>query len=226
MAHGGRSLRWRLLFRSDHLAGLSETDRAHLAGLGLSTALDFRGLEESAAEPYELPGVQRVSLAIEPTVVQRMQDLAQAGQALTGPRVAALMCDLYRSLVNDQSPRFAEFFEHLLAARGGVVFHCTAGKDRTGLAAALLLLALGVPRAVVLEDYLITNEVFRAPTVVRSEIPAEALAVLWRVQRDFLDTALDAIEADHGGLQRYLRHRLRLSHAALQALAERYLAPA
>jgi protein-tyrosine phosphatase len=221
--HGGRPLRWRLLFRSDHLAGLTDADHATLQALALSRALDFRGSSERAATPYDLPGVAQHSLAIEPTVVQRMQALAGAGQPVSGAVAAELMKDLYRALVNDQVHRFAEFFEHLLEADAPLVFHCTAGKDRTGFAAALLLLALGVPRKLVMQDYLLTNEVFAPPPPSDDASRAEAVAVLWGVQQDFLDTALQAVDDDHGGLERYLGQRLGLSPAALDQLAARYL---
>jgi protein-tyrosine phosphatase len=220
---GGRPVRWRRLFRSDHLAGLTEADKSLLAGLGLAKAFDFRGEAERAAVTYELPGVTQHSLAIEPTVVQRLQDLLSSGQALTPERTAELMTELYRALVNDQAHRFAEFFEQLLQAEGPVVFHCTAGKDRTGFAAALILLALGVPRALVLEDYLLTNRVFRHPPAAQGVLPAEVLAVLWRVQPGFLEAALHAVDTDHGGIERYLSQRLGLSPAARQQLAQRYL---
>ena len=222
--HGGRAVRWRRLFRSDHLGGLTAQDKAVLAELGLARSLDFRGLEEGASACYELPGVVQHSLAIEPTVVQSLQSLAAAGEALSVPIVSGLMTDLYRSLVNDQAHRFAEMFEHLLQADAPVVFHCTAGKDRTGFAAALVLLALGVSRDVVMQDYLLTNAVYQQPPPGRHGIPAEALAVLWRVQQGFLDAALLAVEADHGGVERYLQQRLGLSEAAMMALAARYLA--
>jgi protein-tyrosine phosphatase len=220
---GGRPVRWRRLFRSDHLAGLTEADKSLLAGLGLAKAFDFRGEAERAAVTYELPGVTQHSLAIEPTVVQRLQDLLSSGQALTPERTAELMTELYRALVNDQAHRFAEFFEQLLQAEGPVVFHCTAGKDRTGFAAALILLALGVPRDLVLEDYLITNRVFQHPPAAQGGLPAEVLAVLWRVQPGFLEAALHAVDTDHGGIERYLSQRLGLSPAARQQLAQRYL---
>ena len=223
--HGGRPLRWQRLFRSDHLAGLTGADKARLAALGLAQAFDFRGQQERAALGYELPGVTQHSLAIEPTVVQRMQDLLAGGQPLTPQRVAELMTDLYRALVNDQSPRFAELFEHLLDADAPLVFHCTAGKDRTGFAAALILLALGVPREVVRQDYLLTNRVFRQPPPAQSVLSPEVLAVLWQVQPDFLEAALHAVDADHGGIDRYLQQRLGLGPAALRTLAERYLQP-
>jgi protein-tyrosine phosphatase len=106
------------------------------------------------------------------------------------------------------------------------VFHCTAGKDRTGFAAALVLHALGVPRAVVMQDYLLTNALYQPPPLLaRTDTPAEALAVLWRVQAGFLEAAFDALEADHGSVDQYLQQRLRMGPAARQALAERYLEP-
>ena len=136
--------------------------------------------------PNRLAAARHHALGIEPTVVQRMQDLAAAGQRLSAAVAADLMKELYRGLVNDQAHRFAELFEHLLQAEGPLVFHCTAGKDRTGFAAALILHALGVPRAVVMQDYLLTNALYQPPPLPRSDTPAEALAVLWRVQAGFL----------------------------------------
>jgi protein-tyrosine phosphatase len=214
---------WRRLFRSDHLGGLTEADRALLAEIGLARSFDFRGDSERAAAPYAIPGVVQHPLAIEPSVVQRMQDLRAAGRALTAAVVGELMQELYRTLVNERAERFAELFEQLLQAEAPVVFHCTAGKDRTGVAAALVLLALGVPRAVVVQDYLLTNEVFRHPPMPASETPAEVMAVLWSVQQGFLQAALDTIDADHGGIDSYLERRLKLGPPARAALAARYL---
>jgi protein-tyrosine phosphatase len=96
---GGRPLRWRRLFRSDHFGALTEADRAALAPLGIARSFDFRGVAERAATPYHWPGVVQHPLSIEPTVVQRMQDLAAAGRTLTVPVVTDLMADLYRALV-------------------------------------------------------------------------------------------------------------------------------
>ncbi len=225
IGHGGRPLRWRRLFRSDHLADLTPADHTRLQPLQLARAFDFRGIEERAATPYALSGVAQHSLAIEPTVVQRMHDIAAAGTTLTAPVVTELMKELYRALVNDRSDRFAELFEHLIESDAPSVFHCTAGKDRTGIAAALVLLALGVSRDTVRADYLLTNELVRDPARIESATPLEARAVLWRVQQGFLDTALEIVDDDHGGIERYLAQRLRLSPAARRALAERYLQP-
>jgi protein-tyrosine phosphatase len=136
-----------------------------------------------------------------------------------------MMEDLYRALVNDEAHRFAELFEPLLQAEAPLVFHCTAGKDRTGFAAAMILLALGVQRDLVLQDYLLTNRHFRHPKMPPSAIPPDAVAVLWGVREDFIEAALQAVDRDHGGVERYLAERLKLTPAARQALRERYLQP-
>jgi protein-tyrosine phosphatase len=225
--HRGRTVRWRRLFRSAHLSGLTPQDRATFAQLGVSKALDFRGMQERAEQPYELPGVRQLSLAIEPSVVQRMNEVRASGMPLDGPTAVRLMQELYLRLVTDQAHRFAEFFEQLLDEQDApVVFHCTAGKDRTGVAAALLLLALGVSREWVMRDFLLTNEVFKPPQPVQSTLPQEVREVLWGVRPEFLHTALHAVDAQPGGVPQFLRHRMGLGETAHEALRERFLAPA
>jgi protein-tyrosine phosphatase len=226
VGHGGRRLRWRRLFRSDHLGALTAADHEVLAALGIAASLDFRGVEERAAAPYAVPGLAQHSLAIEPTVAQRMQEHAESGRSLTAAVVEGLMRDLYRSLVDERADRFVEFFAHLLQAEAPLVFHCTAGKDRTGVAAALVLLALGVPRETVMADYLLTNEVFKPPWKPREDIDPAVLRALWGVQPGYLEAALDTLEALHGGHERFLRERIGLDDERMEALAARYLAPA
>lgn len=219
----GHTLRWGRVYRSDHLAELNDADRTLLQSIGLRRSLDFRGERERSAQPYHVSGITQWQLPIEPSVVQRMQDVVAAGSRLTAGVVSELMKELYRALVNEQSSRFAEFFEIVLQEDSPVVFHCTAGKDRTGFAAALLLSALGVQRQHIMEDYLLTNAVYRHPPITRSDTPPEALAVLWTVQASFLEAAWDVIDRDHGGMERYLSQQVRLSASALQTLRNRLL---
>ncbi len=221
----GRQIRWRRIFRSDHLASLTPQDRQLLAGLGVARAVDFRGQAESAALSYELPHVRYQALPIEPIVVQRAKEMALAGQPMTAPTAVRLMQDTYRAFVSDNTSQFASLFEQLLLEDTPLVFHCTAGKDRTGFAAALVLLALGVSREVVMQDYLLTNGLYRRPAGLVSSAPEEVLNVIWRVQTEFLQAALQAVDHDHGGVQRYLKHRLGMHEAATKRLAELYLQP-
>ncbi|MCL1962526.1 MAG: tyrosine-protein phosphatase [Desulfovibrionaceae bacterium] len=219
----GRSVRWRRLFRSDHLAALTAADAQVLQSLGVTRAFDLRGEAERAATPYHLPGARQYSLPIEPTVVQRMKDLLNTGQQITPARTVELMQLTYRAFVHDNAARFAALFEHLLDSDEPLIFHCTAGKDRTGFAAALILLALDVPREAVMRDYLLTNELYRMPAFAGNRVSPEVLNVLWRVQETFLDAALQAVDQDFGGADRYLTRELRLPPTARQRLKALYL---
>ena len=219
----GRKLRWRKLFRSDHLAALTPVDLNTLSGLAVTRAFDFRGVAERAAVPYDLPGVVSHSLAIEPTVLMRMKERLELGQPLTAQDTVGLMQETYRAFVHDNSPRFAELFVHLLESDEPLVFHCTAGKDRTGFAAALILQALGVPRPVVMQDYLLTNELFQMPHLAPGPAPKEVLAVLWGVQADFLEAALEVVDVDYGGMPAYLEKTLGLGPRQREQLCRLYL---
>jgi protein-tyrosine phosphatase len=219
----GRMVRWRTLFRADHLAALTAQDQAQLQGLGIVRAVDFRGERERAALAYQLAGVEQHALTIEPTVVQRAQQLLERGRQLSASDAVALMQDTYRDFAGENAPRFARLFALLLERDAPLVFHCTAGKDRTGFAAALILLALGVPREAVMEDYLLTNALYRPPQGLAGPAPKEVLAVLWRVQEDFLHAALQVVDAHPGGFDRYLAEVLGVDAAARERLAMRYL---
>ncbi len=223
--HGGRAVRWRRLFRSDHLAGLTADDTRALSDLGLARAVDLRGALESTAQAYDLQGVRYHPLPIEPTVVQRAQEMARAGQQMTAPIARDLMQDTYRAFVAHNAPQFAALFAHLLDDDSPLVFHCTAGKDRTGFAAALILRALGVSQEVVMQDYLLTNGLYRRPEAVAGSAPQEVLDVIWRVQADFLEAAFEAVERDHGGFERYLAGRLNVGDTARMRLRQLYLQP-
>ena len=219
----GRLVRWRRLFRSDHLAALTQDDMVELASHGLARVCDFRGEAERAPLLCAMPGLSVHFLPIEPTVVQGMQDLLATGHRLTAADAVRLMQHTYRAFVHDNAAAYAELFRLLLESDAPLVFHCTAGKDRTGFAAALILLALGVPRPVVMQDYLLTNGLYRRPDVSGSQLDPEVLRVLWRVQEEFLDAALHAVDKDYGGVQPYLQTALRVSPADQRRFAALYL---
>jgi protein-tyrosine phosphatase len=221
--HGGRQVRWRRIFRSDHLADLTPTDVAQVTELGLTRVCDFRGTQERAPQACVLPQVKVHALSIEPTVVQGMKSLLASGQAPTVQDTVRLMEQTYRDFVLHNSVRFAELFGHLLESDAPLVFHCTAGKDRTGFAAALILTALGVPKAVVMQDYLLTNDLYRMPHTSAPFAPQEVLNVLWRVQPNFLEAAFHAVEAEYGSLQHYLAKTLGMGAPEMARLETLYL---
>lgn len=212
----------RKLYRSDHLGALDDHDAAQIRALGIARVLDFRGVHERTAAACRLPDVQVHSLPIEPTIVQKLAALAAAGHRLTAADIAAYMQETYRNFVRQGTPRFAEFFRHLLESDVPTVFHCTAGKDRTGFAAALLLKAVDAPDDEMWQDYLLTNDRLQLPQVTRLGLPPEAMQVLWRVQPGFLQAALDEVDAQYGSLEGYLREGLGVGERERLALRALY----
>jgi protein-tyrosine phosphatase len=219
----GIPLRRGTLYRSDHLGALNAADAAQIQALGITRVLDFRGVDERSAAACRLPDVTVHSLAIEPTIVQKLNELLAAGHQLTADDVVAHMQDTYRGFVRDNTHRFAEFFGFLLASSEPTVFHCTAGKDRTGFAAALLLRALGASEEEVMRDYLLTNELLTMPEVSRHGLPMAVMSVLWRVQPDFLHAAFGEVVRSHGSLEGYLREAIGLGDPERAQLRREYL---
>jgi protein-tyrosine phosphatase len=136
----------------------------------------------------------------------------------------ALMQDTYRAFVRSNTPRFKALFTHLLDSDSPLVFHCTAGKDRTGFAAAMILMSLGVVREHVVHDYLLTNEYLKASG--SHLLPPEVASVLYRVREPFLSAALEAVQEDHGTIDAYLAQCLGIGPAERARLASMYLEPA
>ena len=215
-----------VLFRSDHLGALDESDARQIQQLAIRRVLDFRGVDERASAVCALSGVTVHSLPIEPTIVQVLNGFVAAGHPLTAADIVAHMQDTYRGFVRHNTHRFAEFFGHLLESGEPTVFHCTAGKDRTGFAAALLLHALGASPEEVMRDYLLTNERLKMPEGARYGLAPEVAAVLWRVQPEFLEAAFEAVDRDYGGLEPYFKEGLGLGKEQRERLRGLYLQPA
>ena len=118
---------------------------------------------------------------------------------------------------------FRTLFAHLLEDRAPLVIHCTAGKDRTGFACALILHALGVPDDLIAQDYLLTNRFYRRDPSASSDLPDDVRQVLGSVEASFLAAAFDAIGADYGNLENYFRDGLGLTPGERARLETRYL---
>ena len=221
--HEGRSVRWGQIFRSDHLGHLSEADSAHLQQRQVRRVLDLRGSRERQGAPCVLPQAQVHSLAIEPSVIVRLMQQHRAGGKLTVPQALAAMQETYRGFVLEHSERYRQLFEHLLETDSPLVFHCTAGKDRTGLAAALVLHSLGVNRADVMHDYLLTNQYLKVRHADVPGVPEDVLAALNQVREEYLAASYAAIDQTYGSMDAYLSQALGLGPAQRAQLAQRYL---
>ena len=227
-AAGGGRVRWGRLFRSDSLSALSDADLARLERIGLRLVCDFRGDAEVEDEPNRLAGRTPFEYWRQPLGDRSVQPAEwrrrfEAGDF--GELDASWLTRSYRGMIDDCAAELGAVLRRLAHAGAlPAVLHCTAGKDRTGVAAALLLLLLGVPRELVLEDYALTGlytgdriraaeRFFRGrgiePTQVRALLGSEPAT---------LAAALDHLDAAHGGAERWARERAGLTDAERDAL--------
>jgi protein-tyrosine phosphatase len=208
------------VLRSGNLDGLSPEGRRRFGELGIAVVIDLRGKAEAAEAP-ELEGTTRFHLPIEPTVVAELTAQRAAG-ALSPASAMQVMERTYRDYVVDSNAVFAGLMQHVLAAhRRPVLFHCAAGKDRTGVAAALVLTALDVPRAAIMADYLLSNQYFR-PTGVRSAdgLPDDVREAIIKVRPAYLDAAFAAMTEGWGGPDAYLAKALGVGASERAALRQ------
>lgn len=218
----GRITRWRQLFRSNHLGHLTAADIEVVRSLGVRSAFDFRGLDERAEAICGVSEIAVHSLPIEPTVVAALHAHLAAG-SLCGADALEIMRDSYRNYVRCNTHSFRALFAHLQDNNAPVVMHCTAGKDRTGFACALVLYALGVSDEIIAEDYLLTNQFYRRDPSSGTDLPEDVLQAIGGVEASYLAAGLDAIRADYGDLECYLQEGLGVGPVERAALKAHYL---
>lgn len=234
-ADGGK-VKWRKLFRSGHLAGLTDEDHTHLNGMDLGVICDFRTDWENEREPARLPehlSSRVVRFNIWPKsarTVNRMIKALDSGQA-SEEEIYESQNVVYREFVVEFSDKYAAMFRHILDGQGrAVLIHCAGGKDRTGLGAALLHSALGVPEDTIHEDYILTNRGENLTQFLRDlaeknvsqngAIPNDDIETvfnrfmrLFGARTDSLRAAFEAIHGMAGSVEGYIRDVLKVTDA-------------
>lgn len=230
----GRQVKWGFLFRSGQLSSLSDQDLDLLASLDLDLVCDFRRLEEQGSEPSRLPGERTpriASLPIIPGSNSRFFEEAEAQPEGPGA-MFDFMTEINRDFAEGNTDTYARMFSEILSQDNArFLVHCAAGKDRTGFAAAIILLALGVPRDVVMHDYMLTSRYFnpdRELDRLRSKyqlehMDARAIRPMLEVHEDYLERALAVIEQNYDSVEHYLEEALAVGPAELKELRSRYL---
>ncbi len=231
----GRSVVWRRLFRSGHLALLTDEDLVQLEQFGVTEVHDFRRREEQERNPSKPISARFVAdYQMYVGSLSLFWQYLNSGE-LTAATAHELVVSSYRDCIDDVIPAYRKLFRHLLANRDHAsLFHCSAGKDRTGMAAALILSALDVPRQIIIEDYLLTQTHLDTDNLIeRVEGHLRAAGVShwersWLVPYCTVDeenilTFFNAIERGYGSVANYLQQGLGLSEKQIQQLQTIYL---
>ena len=202
----GRRIRWRRLFRADGLHRLTPADRGALAALGIAEALDLRYGPERAGEPACLPeSVASVHIGLADKPAASLLETLDVGCVPSAEAARAWLTESYAGYPEKYAPACRAILKRL-AAEGArpLLFHCTAGKDRTGFAAAVVLEALGVPRATVMEDYLLTNRHWDRGGREPEGLPREIYEPVFAAREEYLAASWATLDRDYGGLEGWL----------------------
>lgn len=232
----GRSVKWGMLFRSGVLNHLTETDYQLIDTLGIRTVTDFRSIEERTDEPT-------VWMA---SPVRRIEQDYHSGDyskffkpGMDGDAMAALMAGFYPHMADQQKPTYQALFDQLVRHDEPMLYHCTAGKDRTGVASLLILTALGVPEEAILQDYLLSNQYLDSEKLMGSNkdddekasrmkaffksLPPDAIQALAGVRESYLRAVISHMNQQYGGVLGYIQQELGVSEQDLGTLRQRYL---
>jgi len=241
-AADGKHVRWGLIYRTAAMPMLTDADYAYVAKLGIGEVVDLRSSEERRMAPDGFPAHTGAHYFAKDypasdvfgQLAARPADGKPAGGAVTG---------LYRTWLISLAPQYRVIFQDLLARKGAVSFHCSAGQDRTGVATALVLSALGVPRDVIFADYHLStadrrpeneippldpakvgdNPVAAYYAKAQAAGPLKAHPLYDAAGKPFLQQTFDEIDSRWGSVDAYLDQVLGVDKAAIARLRAYYL---
>ena len=232
----GRTVRWGMLYRSDGLHKLTDADLKHISTLYLELVIDFRAVHETEREPDRLPmgmGIRHMRIPILDSSTRVWHDSREEMvKSLKSINPAEYMIDTNIELATDFTPEMRKFIGAVLSADGSpILFHCVAGKDRTGFAAAIVLRMLGVPQKTVMEDYLLTNQYLLAAykwnlmlmKILKGKKFINGVMAFMEARPEYLSAAFEAIDREHGSFENYVRNGLELTVKDIEHLKLLYL---
>ena len=201
----GKTVKWGKVFRSDEMGQLTPADLDYLNNIPILTVVDFRSKDEIEAAPDKVPAsvVNTYELTINPGNHSSIGDISKLSEA----NGEEFMKEINRAMVSN--PEIIDIYKAFFAIlqdekQTSLIFHCTAGKDRTGLGAALFLVSLGVDEKIIFEDYLLSNQQLENKyKSITDRLPQ--LKSLFEVRPQYLQAAFDRIKEDHGSVEIFLR---------------------
>lgn len=232
----GRQVAWGQVYRSGVMSGLTPADYDYLDKLGIKVICDLRTAAERDHEPTNWQASPAAFLTFPDPVSDNASLLGSIFQKpfLTPEDVTAAMAGFYRETLIQQDAAYSAMFDAVAAGDVPLAFHCSAGKDRTGVGAALLLAALGVPETVIIEDYVLSDKLvdYRKemdldaatgadesdPYAFLRQLPPEIVDPLLRSDAVYIEAALDEAKARHGSVLGFIQAEYDVSDDELEAI--------
>jgi len=223
----GFKMKNNLLFRSDKLDKLTQSDIQKIKNLGIKQIIDFRSKKEKNDEPnIFISGIDYIELPIEldSTFMNQMLIFIN-NKDYEGVRL--LMCEFYGTLVIEHQNTYKKFLNILLSNQVPTLFHCTAGKDRTGIASSFILYILDYDIDFIIQDYLFSNKYIDINKVknkiISEKIDEKLKNLLFKVDKSYILAFLDIIKENYDNLENYISNILEISSQEKKKLQQYYL---
>jgi len=225
-----RRMRWGVVYRSAHLAELTDTDHDLLKQIGIKLVCDFRTVEEAQGQPNRLPPDGSMEYQHMPIAHGKFDPAEAIGRIKKGDiswLTDDFMTNNYLKQIDDFAGLWKQLFKYLMDRHNRpLVFHCTAGKDRTGVCAALILLTAGVPESTVIADHALSNT-YNAPVIRRIEHEIRKFGIDPDDMRAYLSAPREAMEAvvahlknNYGSAKDYLVEKAGIDRRDLEELIQ------
>jgi protein-tyrosine phosphatase len=220
-----KHVKWGHIFRSADVSKLTDNDLKTLTDLHLATVCDLRGPDELKTNPDKLPaGVNYINL---PAGSEKIQS---ASIGVPSMNRDSMMNAMY-SRTDHLKAKYKPMFDQLLSlpTDKALMFHCTAGKDRTGMGAALVLAALGVDKKYIVADYEATNIFWKATRekmlkgMEKQGMPLAIVKPMLDANPAWINTFFASIDKQYGSMKNFLTTEMELSPAKLKALKKLYV---
>jgi protein-tyrosine phosphatase len=232
----GRRVRWDRVYRSDSLESLTDGDIEALEGLGVRLVCDLRRDEERAVAPSRIQGRPHVQIEHLPIGGLAAETKGMSDRMMRGEIAEVgveMMAEIYTTILELHADSFGAVVSHAADPAGlPMIVHCTAGKDRTGVASALILASLGVEEETILADFELTAEYYSAAKIAEVRPRLEAAGIDFaKVETYFgaspavMEATLAELCARHGSVESYLTGPAGVAPATLGALREQLLEP-
>jgi len=211
----GAVTKFHTFLRADDLANLDDAELQFLLDYGVHTIIDLRSKEECEKQPNPFAArtdVRYHNIALLDNVIDEDADAL-------GATAQEFIKDFYIGLVDNTAAAIGAVFTALADADGAVLFHCAAGKDRTGVIAALLLGLAGVSEADIIANYEVTyTYIRRNPTFAGAEYHSD----LMLSSREYIESMIACVNSAHGGFVQYLKSDTELTDERVQRIRERF----
>jgi len=229
----GREIKKGVLYRSDHLSKITKRDLETVAALGVKTVYDLRNEEETESFPQRLPEIVPVNVVSLPVFYQGLDPRMMARRIVISGDVEDgdfhhIMIEAYQTYALEFRSQWSSLLKGLAEPETlPALIHCTYGRDRTGVAVAIILSSLGVPREKVMEDYLLSNKFWESKTDFYSclanwascfRTPRNEVRALMEVRPEYLQAVFLAIEEHYGSFDNYLDQGLGIDEQTLERL--------